>query len=315
MIEHNAPVPADLSLKRLDHVAAAVFPQYSRSRLQQWIESGELTVDGQVFKSSAKVSSGAILRILATPDVSHYEPEEIALDIVYEDQAIIVINKPAGLVVHPGAGNLSGTLLNALLHYCPSLASIPRAGIVHRLDKDTTGLMVVARTLESQNSLVQQLQARSVKRIYEAVVYGIVRDSGVIDAAIGRHPHHRTRMTVRGKGKEAITRYRPIKTFRHHSHIELSLETGRTHQIRVHMQYRGFPLIGDPDYGGTFRCPPDNPDEGLVNCLRNFPRQALHAKRLSFVHPEQDKWINLKVDSHADISTLLGLLNSAGANA
>ena len=169
--------------------------------------------------------------------------------------------------------------------------------------------MVVARTLESQNNLVQQLQSRSVKRIYEAVVYGIVRDSGVIDAAIARHPHLRTRMSVQENGKDAITHYRPLRTYPHHSHIELSLETGRTHQIRVHMQYRGYPLIGDPDYGGTFRCPPDNPDARLVDCLRNFPRQALHAKSLSFVHPEQDKWINFNADSHIDVSTLLELLN------
>ena len=251
---------------------------------------------------------GAVLRIAAEPDISNFEPEDIPIDIVYEDEAVLVVNKPAGFVVHPGAGNLRGTLLNALLHYSPSLNAIPRAGIVHRLDKDTTGLMVIAKSLISQNLLVQQLQQHSVRRVYEAISYGVISGSGVVDAAIARHPHNRTRMSVQTGGKEAITHYRPLRVFRNHSHVELSLETGRTHQIRVHMQYLRHPLIGDPTYGGTYRHPPGGTDEELVEQIRHFPRQALHAGRLSFNHPISDKQVNFEVDLPADMSLLLDLL-------
>ena len=309
MIEHDARVPRDLSLMRLDRVASALFPQYSRSRLQQWIESGELTVDGASRKSKFKVPSGALLSILAAPDASPFNPEDISLDIIHEDDSLLVVNKPAGLVVHPGAGNQTGTMLNALLFHCPTVEAVPRAGIVHRLDKDTTGLMVVAKTLESQTRLVLQLQSREVKRVYEAVVYGVSREAGEVNAAIGRNPYHRTRMSVQANGKEAITRYRTIKAYEHHTHLELSLETGRTHQIRVHMQHRGYPLVGDPAYGGTFRYPRDSPDEDLVDCLRNFPRQALHARSLSFVHPRTNELIHFESSLPSDLTTLLGLLD------
>ncbi len=308
MIEHFAEVPAEMALKRLDHVAADLFPQYSRSRLQQWIENGELTVDGEVRKSKHKVSAGASLKIQATPEVSNAEPEDIALTVLFEDEVVLVLNKPAGFVVHPGAGNPGGTLQNALLHYCPSLMSIPRAGIVHRLDKDTSGLLVVAKSLESQNHLVKQLQSRAVKRIYEAICYGITPSSGKVVANIGRHPHMRTKMSVQVHGKEAATHYRLLTGYRHHSHVELSLETGRTHQIRVHMQHLGFPLVGDPTYGGTFRKPADSPDERLVDSLRYFPRQALHARRLSFEHPQTGKEVRFEVDLPRDMTDLLALL-------
>ncbi len=308
MIVHCADVPTELSFRRLDHVAAILFPQYSRSRLQQWIESGELTVDGETKKPRQKVASGVKLRIEATPAVSSFEPQDIPLEIVYEDESLLVLNKPAGFVVHPGAGNHDGTVLNALLHYCPSLESVPRAGIVHRLDKDTTGLMVVTKTLESQTSLVQQLQSREVKRIYEAVTYGLVRGSGKVEANIGRHRNMRTRMSVQANGREAITNYRLLRSFQHHSHVELSLQTGRTHQIRVHMKYLGYPLVGDPTYGGTFRMPPGTADKALVECIRNFPRQALHAKSLAFVHPEKNEWVQFQIKTSNDMANLLDLL-------
>ncbi|MFT5212090.1 MAG: 23S rRNA pseudouridine1911/1915/1917 synthase, partial [Flavobacterium sp.] len=291
-----------------DHAAAALFPQYSRSRLQQWIEEGKLTVDGKVLKAKTKVSLGAKIEICASPDSTHHEPEEIALNIVFEDESIAVLNKPLGLVVHPGAGNQTGTLLNALLHHFPSLESVPRAGIVHRLDKNTTGLMVVAKTLESQNQLVKQLQSRKVKRIYEAIVYGKVPLTGKVDAPIGRHPQTRVKMSVQPNGKEAITRYSPLSVFKSHTHLELSLETGRTHQIRVHMRHIGHSLVGDPAYGGTFKIPADSPDEQLVNCLRNFPRQALHARCLSFEHPQSQDIVEFEVVLPADMTDLLSLL-------
>ena len=309
LIEHTARVPTDLALKRLDHIAVAMFPQYSRSRLQQWIESGELTVDGARKKPKYKVSNGAHIRILAKPDISTYTAEDIHLDIVHEDEALLVLNKPAGFVVHPGAGNPSGTILNALLHHRPSIGSVPRAGIVHRLDKDTTGLMVVAKTLASQNHLVQQLQSREVKRIYEAITYGVAPRSGKVEAAIGRHPHMRTKMSVQVNGKEAITHYRLLKAYIRHARVQLSLETGRTHQIRVHMQHLGYPLVGDPTYGGTFRTPPNQPDESLAICLKNFPRQALHARNLSFVHPATQQVVEFEREIPADMQNLIDVLD------
>jgi len=307
-IEHDARVSIELSLRRLDHVAAALFPQYSRSRLQQWIDSGELTVDGENRKPKYKVSAGAMLRIAAQPELSSNSPEAIALDIVYEDAAVLVVNKAAGLVVHPGAGNQGGTLLNALLHHDADLEAVPRAGIVHRLDKDTTGLMVVAKTLSSQNRLVQQLQDRTVKRVYEAVTYGVIGQSGTVDAPIGRHSHNRTRMSIQTGGREAITHYRPLRQFKHFSHLELSLETGRTHQIRVHMQHLRHPLIGDPTYGGTFRQPPGQSNAELVDYVRSFPRQALHARQLSFVHPDTGQAPSFTADLPDDMGRLLELL-------
>ncbi len=308
LIQHKAIVPADLSLMRFDQAAVTLFPQYSRSRLQQWIESGELTLDGKKEKRKTKVPLGSHIEINAQPDVTYHKAENIPLNIVFEDESLLVLNKPTGLVVHPGAGNQSGTLLNALLYYCPQLESIPRAGIVHRLDKNTTGLMVVAKTLESQNSLVQQLQAREVKRIYEAVAYGVIPLMGKVDAPIGRHPQTRIKMSVQQDGKEAITNYKPLNNFKSHTHLELALETGRTHQIRVHMRYVGHPLVGDPAYGGTFKMPPEKPEIELVDCIRDFPRQALHARRLSFDHPVTGEVLEFEAELPEDIVLLLHLL-------
>jgi len=236
-----------------------------------------------------------------------FEPEPIPLDIVYEDEALLVINKPAGLVVHPAVGNWKGTLLNALLHHVPALAQIPRAGIVHRLDKGTTGLLVVAKTLEAQTSLVEQLQARSFTREYDAVVNGVLTGGGKVDAPIGRHPVDRKRMAVVRNGKPAVTHYRVAERFRAHTHIKVQLETGRTHQIRVHMAHQRFPLIGDPVYGGRLRLPPES-GEVLIQMLRGFSRQALHASRLGLVHPQTGEYMEWQAAIPEDIEQLLAVL-------
>jgi 23S rRNA pseudouridine1911/1915/1917 synthase len=271
-------VPETLAGLRLDKALARMFPEHSRNRLQRWLKEGQVRIDLRAAKPKQKIWGGERVEIRAQPDPwdSAHRPERIALDIVYEDDDVLVINKPAGLVVHPGSGNWKGTLLNALLHHSPGLAAIPRAGIVHRLDKDTSGLLVVAKTLRAQTELVRQIQARTVKREYLALVHGTVRSSGEVNAPLGRDPRKRTRMAVVAAGKPALTRYKVLKRFAEASLLECSLDTGRTHQIRVHMQSLGHPLVGDPVYragrGGEGRRAP-------------FKRQALHAARLEFSHP------------------------------
>ncbi|MCL4159355.1 UNVERIFIED_CONTAM: hypothetical protein GTU68_026581, partial [Idotea baltica] len=235
--------------QRSDRVAAELFSEFSRARLQTWIKGGSLLVDGQQVRPKDPVFEGAMMRL--KPELEsqeRWEPEDIPLDIVYEDRSLAVIDKPAGLVVHPGAGNPSGTLLNGLLQHVPETAKVPRAGIVHRIDKDTTGLLVVAKTIEAQTSLVKQLQNRTVKREYEAVAAGSITAGGTVDAPIGRHSTARTKMAVIGSGKPAITRYRIVEKFPSHTHVRVQLETGRTHQIRVHMAHLRFPLVGDSLY-------------------------------------------------------------------
>lgn len=279
-------VPAELLGSRLDQAAAALFPEYSRGRLQAWIKSGALTVDGQAGKAKQKLAGGETLSLFPEEQAQgEWLPEDLPLDIVSEDEHLLVINKPAGLVVHPAAGNASGTLLNALLHRLPELANLPRAGIVHRLDKDTTGLMVVAKTLQAHQSLVAQLQARTVGRQYEAVAVGRIPRDGSVDAPIGRHPRQRKKMAVVSRGgKPAVTHYQVRKLFANHSYLRLKLETGRTHQIRVHMAEIGHPLVGDATYGGRRRLP-KSASPRLAEAIRNLNRQALHAARLELRHP------------------------------
>ena len=298
-------VPLELGGQRLDQVAAQLFAEHSRSRLSNWIKDGSLTVDGQVLRPRDKVHAGAQLALNAKlHDAGDWQGQKMALDIVYEDEHILVLNKPAGLVVHPAAGHANGTLLNALLFHAPELIKLPRAGIVHRLDKDTTGLMVVARTLPAQTALVEQLQRHAVARTYECVVIGRVISGSTIDEPIGRSPHNRQRMAVVAGGKPAVTHYRVLERFAAHSHLRVDLETGRTHQIRVHMAHMGFPLVGDPQYAGRFRIPP-GVDAQLLELLKNFPRQALHARFLALQHPDSGEPMRWEAPLPEDLQQLL----------
>ncbi|SDK12816.1 ribosomal large subunit pseudouridine synthase D [Ferrimonas sediminum] len=277
---------------RLDQALADLFPDYSRSRIKEWILAGNVSLDDEVVtRPREKVLVDQVVAVRATleEEVSS-KPQDIALDIVYEDDHILVINKTADLVVHPGAGNGDGTILNALLFHCPEIANVPRAGIVHRLDKDTTGLMVVAKTVPAQTHLVAQLQAREITREYEAIAHGTLTAGGLVDANIGRHPQKRTHMAVTEIGKPAVTHYRIAEKFRSHTRLRLRLETGRTHQIRVHMAHIKHPLVGDPLYQGRPR-PTKGATEELQQVLKGFRRQALHAVKLELEHPVTSEWM------------------------
>ncbi|MGV6474514.1 23S rRNA pseudouridine(1911/1915/1917) synthase RluD [Azotobacter vinelandii] len=313
-IRLRAEVPVELGGQRLDQVAAQLFAEHSRSRLAAWIKDGRLTVDGAALRPRDIVHGGALLELDAEQQAQgEWIAQAIELDIVHEDEQILVLNKPAGLVVHPAAGHADGTLLNALLHHVPGLVNVPRAGIVHRLDKDTTGLMVVAKTLQAQTRLVEQLQKRSVSRIYEAIVVGVITAGATVDAPIGRHGQQRQRMAVVEGGKPAVSHYRVLERFRAHTHARIKLETGRTHQIRVHMAHVGYSLVGDPVYGGRFRIPPAA-SPTLVQALREFPRQALHARFLELDHPasgERLKWEAPLPDDFVWLLTLLRQDNEA----
>ncbi|AMO69374.1 MAG: 23S rRNA pseudouridine1911/1915/1917 synthase [Zhongshania aliphaticivorans] len=311
IIERQEIVPAGFNGDRFDQVAAQLFPEYSRSRLQTWIKSGELTVNGEVQRTRDKVYEDDKLALHAELQSEvRWEAEKIELDIVYEDDHVMVINKPSGLVVHPGAGNPDGTLLNALLNHFPDIATVPRAGIVHRLDRDTTGLMIAAKTLEAHTSLVAQLQAREVHREYDAVVFGTMTGGGTVDEPMGRHPRQRTKMAVSQiGGKEAITHYRVTRRFLNHTHIRCFLETGRTHQIRVHMAHIKYPLIGDPLYAGRPRLP-KGASEVLITQLRGFGRQALHARRLELEHPISGDTMSWEVPLPEDMKALLAVLST-----
>ena len=307
-IELSAKVPDELGGRRLDQVAAELFADFSRSRLTAWIREGCLTVDGRQLRPRDSVYGGEQLELVAEQEAQgEWLAEDIPLDVVYEDEHLLVINKPAGLVVHPAAGHASGTLLNALLHHAPQVREVPRAGIVHRLDKDTSGILVVAKTLLAHARLVEQLQARTVGRTYEAIVSGVVTSGGTIEAPIGRHPQQRQKMAVNEGGKEAISHFRVVQRFRSYTHVRVQLETGRTHQIRVHMAHAGFPLVGDPLYGGRFRIPPAA-SPTLVEALRDFPRQALHAWRLELDHPQTGERCSWQVGRPEDMDWLLHLL-------
>jgi 23S rRNA pseudouridine1911/1915/1917 synthase len=308
-IELTAEVSDELGGERLDHAAARLLPEYSRSRLQAWIKSGELKVDGRQRRPRDKVGTGDRLVIAAelVQEVG-WQAQPIDLDIIYEDASILVLNKPAGLVVHPAAGHPDGTLVNALLSHAPELAQLPRAGIVHRLDMETSGIMVVARSLSAHHHLVAQLQSRTVKREYCAICIGAMTGGGTVDAPMGRHPRQRKKMAVLSAGgKTAITHYRVTRRFGHHTCIAVNLETGRTHQIRVHMAYRHYPLVGDPVYGGRPRIPRGASGE-LIEALREFPRQALHAQALGLIHPDSGEEVHFQCPLPADIVGLLDVL-------
>ncbi|MBD3897930.1 23S rRNA pseudouridine(1911/1915/1917) synthase RluD [Halomonas sp. ML-15] len=307
-LHRDARVPDAMAGQRLDQAAAELFDDFSRERLKGWIQAGALTVDGGLARPKHKLHGGEQLVLTAViEDDTRFEPQAMALDIVFEDADVLVVNKPAGLVVHPAAGNPDGTLLNAVLYHHPAAASIPRAGIVHRLDKDTTGLMVVAKTLAAQAALVEQLQARSMSREYDAIVTGVMTSGGTVDAPIGRHPKDRKRQAVTGGGKPAVTHYRVTERFRHHTHVRCKLETGRTHQIRVHLAHKRFPLIGDALYGGRLKLPP-GADEALKELLRGFPRQALHARKLAFRHPASGARVEYRAELPDDMLMLLDYL-------
>ena len=305
-----AIVPSAAAGQRLDQGLAELFPDYSRTRLQQWVRAGHVTVDGRLPRARDKVWGGERVAVTAVIEVEvPWRGEAIPLEVIYEDAAIIILNKPPGLVVHPGAGNREGTLVNALLHYAPELANIPRAGVVHRLDKDTSGLLVVARTPAAHTRLVAQLQARTVKREYAAIVFGVMTAGGSVEAPIGRHPTHRTRMAVVTGGREAVTHYRVVERFRHHTYIKVNLETGRTHQIRVHMAQLHHPLVGDPTYGGRLRLPAGS-SSALREALRGFRRQALHAGLLGLIHPESGAALQWEAPLPDDMQQLLDALRA-----
>ncbi|HEY3646177.1 MAG TPA: 23S rRNA pseudouridine(1911/1915/1917) synthase RluD [Gammaproteobacteria bacterium] len=301
-------IPAELSGQRLDQALAQLFPEYSRSRLSQWIKDGRVLVDEAAARPRDAVMGGqkVQLRVPEEP-LSDMAPEALPLEIVHEDAALIVVNKPVGLVVHPGAGNHSGTLQNALLHHAPELAQVPRAGLVHRIDKDTSGLLVVARTLEAHTALVAALQAREFERVYLAVALGVMTGGGTVDAPIKRHPTDRVRMSVREGGRESVTHYRVLKRYRAHTYISVELETGRTHQIRVHLAHIKYPLVGDQVYGRRLG-PPRNASPKLQETLRAFHRQALHAAKLGLVHPVSGEALHWEVPPPPDFQQLLAAL-------
>jgi 23S rRNA pseudouridine1911/1915/1917 synthase len=305
-----AVVPPDLAGERLDQVLARLFPQYSRSRIQAWMRAGRATLDGREARLRERVQGGEEITLLVVEEpVESWASEELPLCVVHEDADILVVDKPAGLVVHPGAGNRSGTLVNALLHHDARLANVPRAGVVHRIDKDTTGLLVVARTLPAHAALVAALQERRISREYDAIVSGRIIAGGSVDAPLGRHRVHRTRMAVSDNGREARTHYRVRARYRAHTRLRVTLDTGRTHQIRVHMAHIGHPLLGDRTYGARLRVPP-GADAALVEVLRGFRRQALHAARLALEHPVTGAPLAWEAPPPADMAMLVEALES-----
>lgn len=309
-VKLHSQIPDEFAGKRVDQVLATLFPDYSRSRLQVWLRAGQVTLDGQVCKPKYRVTGGEEVRVDAELEAeTRVIAQAIDLDLIHEDEQLFVINKPAGLVVHPAAGNPDGTLQNALLYLEPALAAVPRAGIVHRLDKDTSGLLVVARTLTAHSSLVQQLQSRSMHREYLALVNSVLPAGGTIAEPIGRHPRDRLRMAVVTSGKEAITHYRVEQRFQAHTLLRVRLETGRTHQIRVHMAHRHMPIVGDPTYGGRLKLPAGCGD-ALKQAIRGFHRQALHAARLELVHPVDGEAVAWEAPVPADLQQLIAAMQA-----
>ncbi len=301
-------VPPDQAGRRLDQALAALLPQVSRSRIQQWIRAGQVRVGEGGARPRDRLKGGECIEIVVPPAPElRSRAQAIPLDILYEDAELLVINKPAGLVVHPGAGNPEGTLLNALLHHAPALKTLPRAGIVHRLDKDTSGLLAVAKTEGARQQLIRQLQKRTVAREYLALVSGVMISGGTVAAPVGRDRRDRTRMTVTGRGKEAVSHYRVEKRYRAHTLVRVKLESGRTHQIRVHMKHLGYPLIGDPLYGGRLKLPPGAGPK-LAAALHDFRRQALHAAKLGLIHPVTQKKMHWSAPVPEDMAALMRTL-------
>lgn len=309
VIQLSSTIPEALAGMRLDQALAQVFPEYSRSRLQEWIKLNQVLVNHKALRTRDKVWGGEQIVISAKlPEQAvTWQAEAIQLNIIHEDDAVLIINKPSGLVVHPGAGNWEGTLVNAILHHAPESAKLPRAGLIHRLDKNTSGLLVIAKTLTAHTSLTQQLQARTMKREYEAVVNGSIIAGRTIDAAIGRDAHQRKKMAINEFGKPAITHFRVIERFRAHTHIQVKLETGRTHQIRVHMAHIHHAVLGDVAYGGRLQLPRGASPE-LIEVLRQFKRQALHARTLGFIHPQTQQEIAWSAPLPEDMQSLLAVL-------
>jgi len=307
-------VPPRLAGRRFDQALAALFPEYSRAQLTRWIRSGHATAENRTLRPRDAMAGGERVVLMAVPIREEpWQPQPIPLSILFADDDLIVIDKPAGLVVHPGAGNWDGTLVNALLHHDPALATVPRAGVVHRLDKDTTGLLVVARRLTSHKFLVDEMRHRHIEREYDAVVCGRVTAGRRVEAPIGRDRFHRTRMAVRSGGRPAATRFRVVERFRNHTLIRAVLETGRTHQIRVHMAYIRHPLVGDPAYGGRLAIPAAAGPE-LERQLRDFRRQALHARRLALIHPSSGEPMQWETPPPADFRALVKALDADTGN-
>ena len=307
----TATIPRHFARQRLDAALAELFPDYSRSRIQQWIKAGKVLLDGEVPKPKVKLlgDERVEIQVEAEPLDDGCYAQDIPLDIIYQDEQIIVVNKPVGMVVHPAAGHKDGTMQNALLHFDEHLNEVPRSGIVHRLDKDTSGLLVVARNIKSHKNLVAQLQARTVHREYQAIVLGVMTAGGTVNEPIGRHPRDRKRMAVRLDAKEAITHYRISERYRGHTRIKVNLETGRTHQIRVHMSHIHYPLVGDPVYGGRVMLPRGATEE-LKTALKAFKRQALHAARLGLVHPASQQTVHFDAPLPDDMKQLIDVLRA-----
>jgi 23S rRNA pseudouridine1911/1915/1917 synthase len=302
-------VPESMAGVRLDKALAELFPAYSRSRLQQWIVAGQVLVNQAPLRAKDKLNGGEEVQVtVQLEEAVEWQAQPLPLTLLYEDEDILVVNKPAGLVVHPGAGNPDNTLVNALLHHAPELAQLPRAGIVHRLDKDTSGVLVIARSLTAHTQLINQQQAREFEREYQAIVQGVLISGGTINAPIGRHPTQRVQMAVVEKGKPAVTHYRIIQRYRAHTHLRLKLETGRTHQIRVHLAHQRHAVVGDPMYGGKPFLPP-HPTTELIEVLSHFTRQALHAERLGLVHPRTGEFMEWMSAVPMDMQILLETLD------
>ena len=303
-------IPDRMIGSRIDIALSEMLPNFSRSKISALIKSKHILLNEKSFKPKDKILGNEIVTFEQNQDViTKWIPEKIPLDVIFEDSQIIVINKPFGLVTHPGAGNWSGTLANALLYYDPELSKLDRAGIVHRLDKNTSGLMVIAKNPVSQKHLVAQLQSHSIQREYSAIVYGNMISGGTVNEPMARDPKDRIKQAVRSNGKDAVTHYRVINRFAHHTHVKAILETGRTHQIRVHLSHIGYPLIGDSIYGGRLRFPKKASEE-LKDALKSFSRQALHSKKLSLIHPETGNSMTWKIELPDDMKVLLDTLSN-----